>query len=762
MSKAVTRKGKSGPATELSDFIRANIERIIEEWERFAASLPSAQHMDRTSIRDHASGMLREIADDLDRAGPARKQTGKPEGSPSPDKKKTEAKKHGSSRWLEGFSIGETMAEFRSLRTSVARLWMASNPSELQANGEELVQFNEAVDRALTESLKQYSFNKDRHTRLFDTLLSSTPDLAAILDPQGKFTYVNKAMAEALKLPPGEIVGKNLFDLGSPNAALVQGQMQQVIDSKKVYRAEITSRLPEGKEVTYEYYFFPVADEEGEVEAVAGIGRDITERKLSVDKLSRRANYDALTGLPNRSLFLEQLRREVNRAMRNGLQLALFFIDLDTFKEVNDRLGHDAGDELLLQSAQRISACVRNTDTAARLGGDEFTVMLTEVKRNSHVERVARKILDELARPFSILGKEVHISGSIGVTLFPQDAATPDDLMRNADQSMYVAKEEGGNRYRYFTQSMQQAAQERTELIADMKEALNTRHFCIYYQPIVDLDSGHMHMAEALVRWEHPRRGMVDPEEFIPLAEEVGVMVEIGDWVFREAARLIKKIREKYDPDFRISLNYSITQFRKDSTSPDAWLDYLQELNLAGESIVIEIMESMLMDSSALTGEKISAFRKAGIQVSLDDFGTGFSSVSYLKKFDINYVKIDRPFVHNLISDSDAEAICDAIIVMAHKLGLKVIAEGVETAEQKDRLASVECDYAQGYLFSEPVSSRELENLLAAGKPRPGNEGAAHMTQQFRSGEHLPSAPQPGAAASRQRKHGSSETRRSR
>lgn len=723
----------------LSDFIRTHMEPILKEWDQFAKSIHAARKMDQVALRDEAQGMLNVIADDLDRSQTSRQQSEKSKGRGPVSKKASQAEKHGGARMMSGFSVTDASSEFRALRASVTRLWSEAQLAELRPAAKDLVRFNEAIDQAFTESLKYYTHEKERYTRLFDTILSSSPDLAAILDTDGKFIYANRAMAGLLKMSPSDIVGKDLSRLGFQSADQVQAAIQQVVNGKVDYRKEITSPLPDGSDAIYEYSFFPVINGDGNVEAVAAIARDITERKRSENVLSRGANFDQLTALPNRSFFLDNLKREVRRSARTGLPMALLFLDLDKFKEVNDRLGHDAGDELLLQAAQRISACVRDTDTVARLGGDEFTVILTEVKRNAHIESIARKILAELARPFSILGKEVHVSGSVGITLFPQDAATSEDLIRNADQAMYVSKEEGGNRYHYFTQAMQQAAQDRWQLLEDLRVALKKDQLRIYYQPIVELDTGRMFMAEALIRWEHPVRGMISPEEFIYLAEESGLMVEIGDWVFREAARQVKKIREQHDPDFHISVNQSVAQFRKDSTLYRTWLDYLDELGLAGDAIVIEIMESMMMDDSSLIREKLFEFRQAGIQVSLDDFGTGLSSVSYLKKFDINYVKIDQPFVRGLTTDPDAMAVCEAIIVMAHKLGLKVIAEGVETAEQKDCLQEVGCDYAQGYLFSKPLLAHEFDKLLNKGKKRHRQQGGgAHVALEPPSTNHMP------------------------
>ena len=376
------------------------------------------------------------------------------------------------------------------------------------------------------------------------------------------------------------------------------------------------------------------------------------------------------------------------------------------------------GDQLLKEAAQRLIRCVRETDTVARLGGDEFTVILGELENPGNAERVAQNILQQLAEPFSLGHEHAYVSASIGITLYPEDAGSIDVLIKNADQAMYAAKDLGRDRYCYFTPSMQDHALMRMRLANDMRSALAHQQFRVYYQPIVDLQSGVIHKAEALIRWQHPTRGLISPDEFIPIAEETGLIVDIGDWVFREAAQQVARWRASHHAEFQISINKSPVQFRSQNHRHQDWLEWLLNLGLPGQSIIVEITEGMLMDVSPAATEQLLRFRDSGIQVSLDDFGTGYSSLSYLKKFDIDYLKIDQSFVRNLASDSDDIALCEAIIVMAHKLGLKVIAEGVETSEQRDLLADAGCDYGQGYFFSRPVPAEQLEALLST---LPGN-----------------------------------------
>lgn len=443
-----------------------------------------------------------------------------------------------------------------------------------------------------------------------------------------------------------------------------------------------------------------------------GFIRDISQKKESEELIWKQANYDTVTGLPNRRMFYDRLEQGIKKAKRAGSIMALLFIDLDRFKEVNDTLGHTTGDILLMEAAFRIGECARDSDTVARLGGDEFIVLLSELDNTNSIERIAEKILLKLAEPFELGGKVAYISASIGITLYPNDGDNIEYLLQNADQAMYVSKNMGRNRYSYFTPELQEAARNRRQLINDLHGALAAEQFMVYYQPIVNLDTGRIDKLEALIRWQHPERGLVSPATFIPLAEETGLIVKIGDWVFKEAARQAKRWRAQYNPALQISVNMSPVQFRNDNSPSKTWPLFLQELGLPGQSMVIEITEGLLLDANSdITGELLE-FHAAGINISLDDFGTGYSSLSYLKKFDIDYLKIDQSFTRNLAFGSSDMALSEAIIVMAHKLGLTVIAEGVETEDQRSLLAIAGCDYAQGYLYSRPVPAREFEKLL--------------------------------------------------
>jgi EAL domain-containing protein (putative c-di-GMP-specific phosphodiesterase class I) len=336
------------------------------------------------------------------------------------------------------------------------------------------------------------------------------------------------------------------------------------------------------------------------------------------------------------------------------------------------------------------------------------------VSDTRNVERLSQSILKVLAEPFQ-LGDEVgYISASVGITLYPDDADNVEELLRNADQAMYVAKNQGRNQASYFTPALQDAAQERRRLTHDLRSALAANQFALHFQPIINLATGRIHKAEALIRWQHPERGLISPLGFILLAEETGLINEVGDWVFKESARWAKRWSDQFGEDFQVSVNVSPVQFLSEELSCDAWNAYLRSIDLAGQNIVIEITEGLLLKAASGVTDKLLKFRDAGIQVAIDDFGTGYSSLSYLKKFDIDYLKIDKTFVDNLETDNNDMALAEAIIVMAHKLGLKVIAEGVETEAQRKLLIKAGCDFAQGFLFSEPVTPEEFEALLKA------------------------------------------------
>lgn len=432
-------------AVRLSTFIRNNEETILQKWEDFAQSIRSAPSaMDKAALRDHARSMLDAIVEDIDTPATGRRQTGKFRRLSPRGREETAAQAHGSDRMEWEFEIGDMVSEFRALRASVIRLWSDSSSG---TNPEEMVRFNEAIDRALADSVDGYARENEQQHRLLNAMLANSSDHSFIFDRNGNFLYVNRTMANVYGVHPSEMIGKPIEDFDPSLAAEVHRQVRHVIDAGKECRGEVTIRSASGNEHVIEYLFAPIMDSDGNIEAVAGNSRDITDRKAWERTLWKHANHDHLTGIPNRRLFIDRLGQAIKRVRRSRGLLALLYIDLDRFKDANDYLGHDGGDALLKEAAKRIASCIRETDTVARLGGDEFTVILMDVGDRNHVEGVSRAILTRLARPFSIDNETVRISGSIGIALYPDHGNGVDDLMSYADQAMYTAKSGGGDQF---------------------------------------------------------------------------------------------------------------------------------------------------------------------------------------------------------------------------------------------------------------------------------------------------------------------------
>ncbi|WP_323012253.1 putative bifunctional diguanylate cyclase/phosphodiesterase [Castellaniella sp.] len=447
---------------------------------------------------------------------------------------------------------------------------------------------------------------------------------------------------------------------------------------------------------------------------IIGMMLDITERKRVEAAVWHQAHFDSLTQLPNRQAFQQQLQANIDLTQVSGQPFALVFLDLDEFKEINDSHGHDVGDALLQQVAQRLQACIRDTDLLARLGGDEFTLILAAPITPAAAHEICQRVLQTITRPFTLQHQAAQISISAGLTFFPQDGADATTLLKHADLALYAAKNLGRNRYCVFQDSMRQAAQDHRELLQDLHAAVHSKAFQLLYQPVVDMHTGRTIKAEALIRWLHPQRGLIKPMDFIPLAEESGLIVPIGDWVFHTASQQLAQWRQEYLPDFVIGINVSPAQFKDDGLDPAAWISALHALGLPGSALTVEITEQVLMGAENWVSSRLLQFRDAGIQVALDDFGTGYSSLAYLQRFDVDYIKIDQCFVRNLSPESSDRVLCQAIIAMAHQLGLKVIAEGIETEDQHWILKNIDCDYGQGYWHARPMTAEQLALRLQA------------------------------------------------
>lgn len=694
---------------DLSHFIRAQTEEILVVWERQARKTLPAHMTTPKEIRDHVGSILQGIADRLECA-----QSGRdiPEVDPSHPQRLVFANVHGEERYEQGVEIAHLANEFQVLRRTVIELWTQTLESET-VNAKEIVAFNYELDRVLTQSVERYEEEKQKQGRLFETMLSSSPDPCYILSLEGNFRYANKAMAELCGLPVDEILGKSFADMPLPAHYNGREQLERILRDKQQQWGEIDVESSAGDMRSFETILAPVLDRQGQAEAISGFAHDITFRKKSEAEIWRHANYDSVTDVPNRRLFRDRLEQHAAHSDRTGDPFALLFIDLDKFKEINDKLGHDAGDKLLRYAAERIESCIRHSDTVARIGGDEFTVLLLDTGDRKLIKGIAEKIIAELKRPFKLEQEEVLISGSIGVTLFPEDAGTDQQLLNNADEAMYRAKQAGRDQICFFDHLMLQHRSVRQELIEQLKEAKNNGQLRLYFQPIIDLANDRIAKAEALVRWLHPEKGVLLPEEFLGLAEQTGSMAGLEDWVFTEAAAQLENWNAGGLGPIELTINASSMQFVHDDKAKP-WEPHLEQFSRVGTNVIIEVTEDIFLQNTDYLAKRLSELKAAGVKLALDDFGSGRSSLSHLSRYDVNYLKVDQTFLGDSGVGSSNRVIAETIVSMAHKLGLKVVAEGVETREQRDWLKDIKCDFAQGFLFSKPQSAKDFEQSLKA------------------------------------------------
>lgn len=532
-----------------------------------------------------------------------------------------------------------------------------------------------------------------------------------VTDADNRIIEVNPAFTTITGYGLDDVYGKNPSMLGAGmTSPTVYREMWAALRDKGVWQGELQNRSKDGTEYTEWLTISILHDSLGNVHRYIGMFANVSEWKKSQELILRQANYDTLTSLPNRRLFRDRLEHEMKKMDRDRGQLVLMFIDLDRFKEVNDIMGHDAGDELLVEAAKRMTGCVRLSDTVARLGGDEFAIILAGVSVPQLAERIASEIKIAMEAPFTLKNGPAHVSASIGITLYPVDANNAEVLMKNADQAMYAAKNLGRNRFSWFTDTMQNQAEERMSLANDLREAIANGQLQVYFQPIVDLATGRIVKAEALLRWLHPVHGMIPPAKFIPVAEETGQISALGNWVFRESAKMAKEWvdwanaqgNEALARIIKISVNKSPKQFHVASTYED-WVEVMSEIGVDPGHIVIEITENLFLGDQVDMAEKLRRFRDIGMGLSLDDFGTGYSSLGYLKKYEVDYLKMDQSFVRDMLDRPNDRAIAEAILAMAQRLGLDVVAEGIETQAQRDFLFEFGCKYGQGYFFHKPL-----------------------------------------------------------
>ena len=572
-------------------------------------------------------------------------------------------------------------------------------------------------EEALENVIRRCLFEKKTgdFIKLSSRVFNSSSLAMTITDESANIIKVNNAFLKISGYKEEDVIGRNpkLLSSGKHDREFYR----KVWESIKLYHhwsGEIWNKRKSGELFLEWITINAITNNNAEIVNYISVFSDITERRATEEAIHKLTFNDPLTSLPNRRLFLDQLHQELKKTKANQTRLALLFVDLDHFKDINDTLGHDIGDIVLKQLSKKLSASVGNSgNNIARFGGDEFAICLTGLKPTEDIDAIVQGVLKEIKKPFTVGGEKFYLSASIGVALSPGDSNNALDLIKHADQAMFACKQDGRNGFQYFKREMHEKALLRKEIIKDLHSAINNNEFVVYYQPIVNLATGQINKAEALIRWKHPIKGFVSPVEFIPVAEDAGMINEIGDWVFKHATAQAKAWQNDFDVDFQIGINKSPKEFQREDPLDQKYMRHLAEIELSANSVVMEITEGLLMESNKSVHAQVMSIRAGGTKISLDDFGTGYSSLAYLKKFAIDYLKIDRSFVSNLSEGSDDLVLCEAMIVMAHKLEIQVVAEGIETKQQKELLQRAGCDFGQGYLFSRPVPSEEFEVLLA-------------------------------------------------
>jgi diguanylate cyclase (GGDEF)-like protein/PAS domain S-box-containing protein len=547
--------------------------------------------------------------------------------------------------------------------------------------------------------------------RRLNAILNSISDMAWFKDREGRFILVNDAFAASAGKKADDLPGKTDFDVWPKNLA-----EKYIADDREVMHKGVRKRFEEplagtdGMNRWIETIKTPIYDETGAVTGTVGIARDVTDRKRMEEEIRHMAQHDALTGLPNRRLFLDLLKVEIAQARRHRTKLAVLFLDLDRFKEINDTLGHETGDQLLKEVARRFRKTIRESDTVARIGGDEFNMVLSDIAVAEGVSEIAVKIVKSLADPVIIGGHELHISTSVGVSIFPDDSEEIETLLRYADIAMYHAKESGRNTFRFYNPSINIRSIEKMRLESRLRQAIARGELAVHYQPLIDIKTNRISYAEALVRWNHPERGLLDPKEFLPLAEETGFITSIDEWVLKTVCAQARSWKESGFDSFCVTVNLSARQFQ----SPDLVKmvsSVLSETGMSPRRLDIEVTENTAMSNIEQTVSQLRKLTGMGVHISIDDFGTGYSSLNYLKKLPIERIKIDKSFISDIATDPDDRAIISAVTSMARQMGLRTVAEGVENEEQLAFVKEAGCDEVQGFLMSRPLPPERFREM---------------------------------------------------
>ncbi len=544
-------------------------------------------------------------------------------------------------------------------------------------------------------------------------ITEQTADIVVITDVHGIIEYVNPAFEKVTGYTPAEVLGKNTNLFASDQQSEeFYAHMWSTLLAGKVYRNNLINKCKDDSFYHAEITITPLIDDKADITHFIATARDISDHIRDKIRLKHMIHHDTLTDLPNRSLFLDRLQQAITKANHHNHLVAVLFLDLDRFKNINDSLGHTTGDQLLQQLGERFRKTIREGDTIARFGGDEFVILLDDFDSDNSLSLIAQKILNSLATPFEINGHEIFITASIGISISPHDGEDPETLLRNADIAMYRAKELGKNNFQYYSESMTARVFERLTLENNLRHALERNEFILHYQPQVDARSGKIFGVEALLRWQHPELGLVMPNNFIPLLEETGLIEPVGIWVLETACKQSRQWHESGMGFVHMSVNLSSRQFNN-SHFIASLQNIIKETHVNPEYLELELTESMLMRNTSSTITALKSLNHLGVRFAIDDFGTGYSSLNYLRRFPIDTIKIDRSFIRDITHDTDDRAICSAIIGMTKSLSLNVIAEGVETSGQLDFLKTRECHYIQGNLFSPAIPATEMTQMLA-------------------------------------------------
>jgi diguanylate cyclase (GGDEF)-like protein/PAS domain S-box-containing protein len=580
----------------------------------------------------------------------------------------------------------------------------------VQSEGRQLLV---AVVRDITARLQAEAVLRESEERFRVAFNQAAVGLAHVA-PDGRWLMANQKLCEIVGYSHKEMLNLRFQDITHPDDLATDWAL-----GKRMANHELDEQTREKRYMHKSGYYIwvnlttsLVRDADGNPKYYSTVIEDISRRKQIEEELLHLANHDVLTGLPNRSLLLDRLSQALVYANRAGGQVAVLLIDLDRFKNINDSLGHDVGDKIIMEIGRRLTACVRTGDTVARFGGDEFAVIRPDVVREETVAIMAQQVLEALSRPLMIEGHEFYPTGSIGISMYPRDGQDGQALLKNADTAMYRAKDAGRNNFQFYAHEMNSRALDRLKLESGLRRALERGEFALHYQPQMDIATGAIVGVEALLRWEPPGQSMVFPADFIPIAEETGLIVPIGEWVLRTACLQIRQwqVSGRF-PNLKMAVNLSARQFKQQSIA-DMVSRVLAESDCSPQSLELEITESVIMENPESAAQTLRSLSEMGVHLSIDDFGTGYSSLSYLKRFPINSLKIDKSFVQDITTDADDAAIAKAVIALAHSLKLSVIAEGVETAEQLDFLRMQRCDQMQGYYLSRPLPLEKLESLL--------------------------------------------------